>query len=154
MRLWPSLLISAVIMAFWLRRYLSSNKTWFFQTSSSAVVFGVARFWYYVTPCLAFAFLLFGISTAMGGDPYSMVPVYWVIAGWGCIILGFVFGFLQPIWFSPSWLRQLKREYGKDTINLLIEDAVGMDKYELERRLKTWEAIEAWVAETRRKHGL
>jgi hypothetical protein len=48
----------------------------------------------------------------------------------------------------------LRRKYGKDAINLLIEDAVGMDKYELERRLETWEAIEQWVTEVRRKHGL
>lgn len=152
-RLWPFLLIGAAIMALWFQRHLSSNKVWFFQTSSSAIVFGVARFWYYVAPFLALAFLLFGISAAVGDDPHSNVPMYWVLVGGGCGILGLVFGFLQPSWFSPPWLRRLKREHG-DAIPLLIEDAVGMDKHELERRLETWENLERWVEEVQRKHGL
>jgi hypothetical protein len=152
-RLWPFILIGAVIMALWFHRYFDSSKVWFFQTSSSAFAFGVARFWYYVAPSLALAFVLFGISAAIGDDPYSRAPVYWMFAGWGCIILGFVFGFLQPSWLSPPWLRRLKREHG-DIIPKLLEDAVEMDKRELERHLETWETLEQWVAEVRHKYGL
>lgn len=140
-------------MALWLHRYLGSSKTWFFKTSGSALAFGVARFWYYVAPFLTLAFILFGISAATGDDPYSRVPVYWMLVGWGCIILGFVFGFLQPSWLSPPWLRRLKREHG-DVMKELIEDAVGMDKNELEKRLETWESLEQWVSEVQGKHGL
>jgi hypothetical protein len=152
-RLWPFILISAVIVGLWLQRYLSSSKIWFFQTASSAVLVGAARFWYYVVPFLALAFLLFGMSSATGEDPHSMVPVYWIFAGWGFIILGLVAGFLQPTWLSPPWLRRLKREY-RDVIPHLVEDAVGMDKYMLAKRLETWESLEQWVAEVQRKHGL
>jgi hypothetical protein len=153
-RLWPFALISTTIMMFWLHRYLGLSKVWFFQTSSSAIAFGLARFWYYVAPFLGLAFLLFGISATVGSDPHSMIPVYWVFGGWGCIILGFILGFLQPSWLSPTWLRRLKQEYGNAMINLLIEDAVGMNKSQLEQRLATWEDIEGWVAEVRHNRGL
>jgi hypothetical protein len=145
-------LISIVPFGIWAWLYLNPKKTWFFQTSTTSVVFGVARFWYYVSPFLGVAFLFFGVSDwQLGQDPHSLS--IWLFVGIGCIMLGFVLGFLQPSWLSPPWLRRLKREHG-DVIDLLLEDTVGMDKYELERRLETWEAIEKWVAEVRRKHGL
>ena len=145
-------LIAAIPFGIWLWGRFGPKKMWFFQTSATSAVFGVARFWYYVAPFLAMAFLFFGISDwQLGQDPHSLS--IWLFVGIGCIVLGFVCGFLQPSWLSPSWLRRLKREYG-DVINLLLEDAIGMDKHELEKRLETWESLEQWVAEVRRKRGL
>ena len=150
------LLISVVIMAFWLQRYLSTNKLWYFQTSSSAIAFGVARFWYYVVPFMAVAFICFGLGGYWGNNPYDpayKTSTYWTFAGLGSIVIGIICGFLKPTWLAPSWLRRLKREHG-DVTNLLLEDSIGMEKKELERRLETREAIEVWIAEVRRKHGL
>jgi hypothetical protein len=145
-------LIAAVPFGIWLWLWFTPKKTWFFQTSSTSIVFGVARFWYYVLPFLALAFLLAGVDDwLLGQNPHSLPISFFV--GIGCVVLGFVCGFLQPSWLSPLWLRRLKREHG-DIIPRLLEDAVGMDKRELERRLETWESLEQWVAEVRRKHEL
>lgn len=144
-------LIAVIPFSIWLMGRFGSKKTWYFQTSATSVAFGVARFWYYVAPFLALAFLFFGVDDFfLGQDPNS--GSIWFFVGIGCIVLGFVCGFLQPNWLSPSWLRRLKREHG-EIIPLLLEDAVGMDKQELEQRLETWESLEQWVAEVRRKHG-
>jgi hypothetical protein len=144
------LLVSIVLMFLWLRRYLNSNKLWYFQTSSSAVAFGAARFWYYVFPFFTLTCVFFGIKELLRIDPYD--PAYkiasrWMDAGVVSIVIGFVCGFLQPSWLSPSWLRKLRQEYGKGVINLLIDDAIGMEKDELAQRLETWEDIEAWITE-------
>jgi hypothetical protein len=145
-------LIAAIPFGMWLWLWFNPKKTWYFQTSATSLVFGVTRFWYYVAPFLAVAFLFFGISDwSLSQDPYSTSS--WFYVGLGCIALGFVCGFLQPSWLSPPWLRRLKREH-RDVIPKLIEDAVGMDKRELERRLETWGSLEQWVAEVQRKHGL
>lgn len=144
-------LIAIIPFSMWLWLGFGPKKSWYFQTSTTSIAFGLARFWYYVAPFLAIAFLFFGIDDYfLGRDPHK--GSIWFFVGIGCIGLGFVCGFLQPDWLSPSWLRRLKREYGKNIINLLIEDAVGMSKRELEQRLETWEDLEQWVAEVRRKH--
>jgi hypothetical protein len=145
-------LIAVIPFGIWLWLRFGPKRSWYFQTSATSVVFGVARFWYYVLPFLAMAFLFFGADDYfIGQDPYSGSA--WFFVGIGCVVLGFVCGFLQPSWLSPPWLRRLKREHG-DIIPRLLEDAVGMDKRELERRLKTWGSLEQWVAEVQRKYGL
>jgi hypothetical protein len=146
-------LIAVIPFGIWLWLRFGPKRSWYFQTSATSVVFGVARFWYYVFPFLTLTFLCIGISNYfLSPDPHSGSS--WFFIGVGLAILGFVMGFLQPSWISPPWLQRLKREYGKNVINLLIEDAVGMEKRELEQRLETWEATEQWVAEVQRKHGL
>lgn len=145
-------LIAAIPLGIWLWGRFGPKKAWYFQTSATSVVFGVARFWYYVLPFLAIAFLLAGVDDWLLGQNPHTLPISFFV-GIGCVVLGFVCGFLQPDWLSPSWLRRLKREHG-DVIPKLIEDAVGMEKNELEQRLETWESLERWVADARHKHGL
>lgn len=144
-----SLFVSTVLMVLWIQRYKSTDKTWFFRTSGSAVMVGVARFWYYVFPFMALGWIIMGIGDfwELGGplDPAYAISVYWMFAGLVVIVFGIVFGFRQPNWLSPPWLRRLKREHG-DIINELLIDAVGLDKQELGRRLETWENIEEWIA--------
>ncbi len=143
-------LIAVIPFGIWLMGRFSQRKTWYFQTSATSVAFGLARFWYYVAPFLALAFLFFGVDDFfLGQDPHS--GSIWLFVGIGNIGLGFTCGFLQPDWLSPPWLRLLKREY-RDVVPRLIEDAIGMDKHMLEKRLETWESLEQWAAEVRRKH--
>lgn len=145
-------LIAIIPFGIWLWGQFSSRKVWYFQTSTASIAFGVARFWYYVSPFLAITFLCFGVDDfLLSRNPYS--DSIWSNIGIGCIVIGIICGFLKPTWLSPSWLRRLKREHG-DVINLLLEDAVGMEKKELEQRLETWEAIEEWVDEVQQKHRL
>lgn len=146
-------LIAAIPFGIWIWLYFNPKKTWFFRTSTNAVVFGVIRFWYYVAPFLGVAFLFFGIDDYfLGLNPYT--GSIWFFVGLGSIAIGFVCGFIQPNWLSPPWLRRLRREYGDDVIDLLIEDAIGMDKYDLEQRLETKEAMEQWIAEVQSKDGV
>ena len=143
-----SIIVSVVIMIFWFQRFLATNKLWYFQTSGSAIVVGVARFWYFVAPFLAIAFFCFGISRLWTEDPYDpayKISVYWTCTGFMNIIIGFICGFLQPNWLSPAWLRRLRREYGQRVIELMIDDAIDLEKYELQRRTETWEALKAWA---------
>lgn len=146
-------LIAVIPFGIWLLGKFGTKKNWYFQTSTTSIVFGLARFWYYVFPFVALAFLFFGVSDwQLGEDPHKLS--IWLFVGIGCIVIGFICGFLQPDWLSPAWLRRLRREYGQETIDLLVEDAVGMDKEQLEQRSYTWQDLEDWVTEVEHKHKL
>ena len=145
-------IIAIIPFIIWITGRFGSKKTWYFQTSSTSIAFGVARFWYYVFPFIAVAFLCFGVDGYyLGQNPHE--TSVWLFIGIGCFIAGFVCGFLQPDWLSPGWLRRLKREHG-EAIPWLLEDAVGMDKAKLETKTRNWKDLENWVAEVRRKHEL
>lgn len=145
-------IIAVLPLGIWLKIRFGSKKTWYFQTSSTSIAFGVARFWYYVGPFFAAFFLLGGIEDFyLAQDPHSGSP--WLFLSMGCIVIGFICGFLQPNWLSPGWLRRLKREHG-EAIPWLLEDAVGMSKAKLEIKTETWAALEAWVIEVRQKHEM
>ena len=68
------------------------------------------------------------------------------------LIITYILAMWQPWWLKPAWLRWLEKEHG-DIIHLLWED-VRQDRWGWERRVRTQEALETWVAEVRRKHGL
>lgn len=55
-------LIAVIPFGIWLWLRFGSKKAWYFQTSTTSVVFGLARFWYYVLPFLAIAFLFWVLS--------------------------------------------------------------------------------------------
>ena len=151
-----SLIVSTTLMIFWIQRYKSPDKSWFFQTSGSAIMVGVARFWYYVIPFMALGWIVMGIGDfwALGGalDQTYTISVYWMFAGLAVMAFGIIYAFWQPNWLSPPWLRKLKREHG-EIIDELVIDAVGMDKQVLRRRLETWESIEEWISEVEQKRN-
>jgi hypothetical protein len=64
----------------------------------------------------------------------------------------FIFAIWQPGWLKPKWLRWLEKEHG-DIIEILWEE-VRKEGHAWERRVRTQEELEQWVAEVRRKHGL
>lgn len=68
------------------------------------------------------------------------------------LIVTFVLAVWQPWWLKPKWLRWLENEHG-DVVHLLWED-VRQDRWGWQRRVKTQEQMEAWVAEVRRRHNL
>lgn len=145
-------IIAIMPLTIWLIGRFGSKKTWYFQTSSTSIAFGVARFWYYVMPFLAIAFLFFGVDDFFLGQNPQQGSV-WSNVGLGCVIVGFICGFLQPSWLSPGWLRRLKREHG-EVLPYLLKDAVGMDKAKLESHTRTWADLEAWVIEVQHKWRL
>ncbi len=73
-----------------------------------------------------------------------LVPPLWIIAG--------ILAIWQPWWLKPKWLRWLEKEHG-DIIETLWEE-VRKEGHAWERRVRTQEQLEEWVAEVRRKHGL
>ena len=68
------------------------------------------------------------------------------------LIITYILAMWQPWWLKPAWLRWLEKEHD-DIIHLLWED-VRKDRWGWERRVRTQEDLEAWVAEVRHKHGL
>jgi hypothetical protein len=145
-------LIAIFPLGLWAVGRFGTSKVWYFQTSVTSMVFGLARFWYYVLPFLGLMFLFGGVGDYyLGQNPHSTST--WFYVSMACIPIGFICGFLQPDWLSPAWLRRLKQEHGT-VIPLLFEDAVGMDKKTLKSKTQTWADLEAWVAEVQQKHGL
>lgn len=143
-------IIAVIPLLIWAFGRFGSKKTWYFQTSSTSIAFGVARFWYYVSPFLGISFLIMGVSDYyLGHNPNS--SSIWLYFSMACIPIGFVCGFLQPDWLSPGWLRRLKREYG-EAIPWLLEDAFGISKVELDAKTRKWEDLEKWVEEVRNKN--
>jgi hypothetical protein len=59
---------------------------------------------------------------------------------------------IRPRWLVPPWLRWLEDNH-KDILGLLKNEARKMGGNEWNRRVRTQEALEAWVEEVRRKHG-
>ena len=145
-------LIAIFPLGLWAVGRFGTSKVWYFQTSVTSMVFGLARFWYYVLPFLGLMFLFGGVDNYyLGLNPNS--GSIWFYVGMACIPIGFVCGFWQPDWLSPAWLRRLKQQC-ENVIPLLIEDAVGMDKKTLQSKTETWEHLEAWVDEVQQKHRL
>lgn len=68
------------------------------------------------------------------------------------LIATYILAMWQPWWLKPAWLRWLEKEHG-DILEILWED-VREDPWGWERRVRTREDLEEWVAEVRRKHGL
>lgn len=68
------------------------------------------------------------------------------------LIVTYVLAIWQPWWLKPTWLRRLEKEHG-DILEILWEEA-RMDQWKWERRVKTQEGLEAWVAEVREKNNL
>lgn len=64
----------------------------------------------------------------------------------------FIFAIWQPRWLKPAWLRWMEDNH-KDIIEILWEE-VRKEGHSWERRVRTQEQLEAWVAEVRRKHRL
>lgn len=58
----------------------------------------------------------------------------------------------QPWWLKPKWLRWLEQEH-KSILPVLWEE-VRKEGHAWERRVRTQEQLEVWVAEVRHKHGL
>ena len=54
--------IAIIPFVIWIIGRFGSKKVWYFQTSSTSIAFGVARFWYYVSPFITIAFLCFGVD--------------------------------------------------------------------------------------------
>lgn len=87
---------------------------------------------------------------ANGPDNTTMILF---IIGLGVFILGIVFAGFPPSILKPVWLRWLEREHG-DIYWLLENEAHEMGLRQWQKRVKTQEDLEEWVAEVRQKHGL
>ena len=72
--------------------------------------------------------------------------------GAGIFILGIIFAGYPPSFLKPAWLKWLEREHG-DIYWILENDAHEMGLRIWQKRVKTQEGLEAWVAEVRQKHG-
>ena len=68
------------------------------------------------------------------------------------LIITYILAMWQPRWLKPAWLQWLEKEHG-DIIELLWED-VRKDRWGWERRVRTQEDLEVWVAEVQQKHKL
>ncbi len=68
------------------------------------------------------------------------------------LIMTYILAIWQPWWLKPKWLRWLEKEHG-EIIGILWED-VRKDRRGWERRVRTQQGLEEWVAEVRQKHGL
>lgn len=145
-------ILAIMPMGLWAICFWGSNKTWYFQTSTTSMSFGLARFWYFVFPFLGIAFLFFGVADFyLGKDPQS--TSIWFYVGVACILVGFICGFTQPNLLSPHWLKRLKSQYGI-ILPFLLEDAVGMDKKDLKAKTTKWVDLEEWISEVCEKNNI
>jgi hypothetical protein len=94
-----------------------------------------------------------GILIAFGGlFPIQVLRDCSLDAAFFLTVLAIVLAIWQPWWLKPKWLRWLEKEHG-DIIEILWEE-VRQEGHAWERRVRTQEELEQWVAEVRRKHGL
>ena len=68
------------------------------------------------------------------------------------LIVTYILAMWQPWWLKPKWLRWLEKEHGR-IIQVLWEE-VRKEGHSWERRVRTQEQLEQWVAEVKRKRGL
>ncbi len=68
------------------------------------------------------------------------------------LIVTYILAMWSPWWLKPKWLRWLEKEHS-DILDILWED-VRQDRWGWERRVRTQEGLEAWVAEVREKNNL
>ncbi len=92
--------------------------------------------------------LLFGVNATT-----AELGLFILISSLVILFLGMMFAFVQPNFLKPQWLKWLYSEH-KDIMPLLQREAQEMGLSIWERRVKTQEGLEQWVAEVRRKHGL
>jgi hypothetical protein len=96
---------------------------------------------------------LSGILIAFGGlFPTQALRDWSLDAAFVLTVLAIILAIWQPWWLKPKWLRWLEKEHG-DIIEILWEE-VRKEGHAWERRVRTQEQLEQWVAEVRRKHGL
>jgi hypothetical protein len=91
---------------------------------------------------LGLAFLVLGIG--------GICPIASIIhsAGLSAFFLlslvGILFMIWPPSWIKPRWLRWLEREYGYG-LDILIEEARAVGRWQWEARVRTREGLENWV---------
>ena len=59
-------------------------------------------------------------------------------------VLGFLFMYRPPNWLDPKWLQWLKKEYGY-CLDILIEEAQLMNRWDWERQVRTQEGMQRWI---------
>jgi hypothetical protein len=62
------------------------------------------------------------------------------------LIMGFAFMVWPPNWVKPAWLHWLEREYGY-CLDILVEEAQKMNRWEWEAKVRTQEGMQAWIDE-------
>ncbi|MFQ5580761.1 MAG: hypothetical protein ACE5FZ_09115 [Nitrospiria bacterium] len=63
-----------------------------------------------------------------------------------CEFLGFGFMIWPPQWIKPHWLQWLEREYGY-CLDILIEEAQQMSRWDWETKVRTQKGMQAWIDE-------
>jgi len=67
--------------------------------------------------------------------------------------LGVVFAIIPIPWLYPAWYRWLRSNHD-DIMPTLKREAKEMGGWKWQERVRTWESLERWVDEVRRKHNL
>jgi hypothetical protein len=126
---------------------------------------GLIKSWYILAPLpgllsgsMVYGALFWGLGfIAIALD--AMLPAENVdIAGWrGFIVIllfalsGFVLMAWQPSWIKPRWVRWIEREYGY-CLDILIEEARAMGRWNWEARVRTQADLERWVEQVIARH--
>jgi len=104
----------------------------------------------YVAIPAGIAFLIFGLAAIPESPDVSLN-----IIGVGLVIgvIGLAFGFTQPSFLKPPWLRWLEREHS-ELMPFLRKEANRMGLNVWNKRIQSQEDLEDWVEEVRDKYRL
>lgn len=98
----------------------------------------------YGAPAFGLAFVALALSAIAPADNLDQA-----LARLGCsfmffIILGFVLTVWCPSWLKPRWVQWLEYEYGY-CLDILIEEARAMGRWNWESEVRTRAGLERWV---------
>ena len=123
-------------------------KSWWLNKSTSVTPTGTA---YGLFPASIVFFVMAYISFYQPPPNLRDNLLYFVVIP--AILLSIILAMIQPRWLKPLWLRWLEDNH-KDSIETLWQEARTQGRWKWEKRVKTWEGLEAWVAEARQKRKL
>lgn len=137
-------------LVWWVQARRGYDKRWFIAPSPV-----ISSSFYFALPSaiVGMTISLIGMFMVVQ-DPHNPeigIEVYLMCIGFGVILTGYIFAFLEPDWMSPDWYRWLKRNYG-DVMPYLKLDAHELGRKEWMRRVATQEGLEAWAKEARQKY--
>ena len=112
-----------------------------------------------------FAKTPYTVVGAWGGIPLGLAALLWGIAFSPFVtqasarlllpiglVIGLIGPFIMYIFFKPAWLKWLTQEH-RAILPILENEALEMGYNALDRRLKSRQDLEGWIAEVRRKYG-
>ena len=100
----------------------------------------------YATIPVGLGFILLSILPSLDNYNSSEFPFTLLlgIAVFGGPLVGFLLMYRPPKWLDPKWLQWLKSEYGY-CLDILIEDAQQMNRWDWERQVRTRAGMQQWI---------